>query len=121
MGESGESEETVLMVSIVENVKSFGFVECTSVLEVEIVVCVCWLVFSAGLEDGIIGVNAEALRPSVVEYAEDREVNVLDIIFVNVGPFSVEDNVVSSVEPLLLVDDSNVVVLMRGTAVVNVD
>lgn len=121
MGESGESEETVLMVSIVENVKSFGFVECTSVLELEIVVCVCLLVSSAGLEDGIDGVNAEALRLSVVENAEDIEVKVLDIIFVTVGPFSVEDNVVSHVEPLLLVDDSNVVVLIEDIAVVNVD
>lgn len=109
------------MVSNVENVESFGSVECTSVLEVEIVVFVCWLVSSAGLDEGIDRVNAEALRPSVVEDIEDGEENVLDIIFVTVGPFSVEDNVVSSVEPLLLVDDSNVVMLMRGTAVVNVE
>ncbi len=42
-------------------------------------------------------------------------------IFVTVGPFPVEDNVVSCVKKLSLVDDCDVIVLIGVTAVVNVD
>ncbi len=53
-------------------------------------------------------VNSDVLCPSVVVDSEDGDVAVVD-------------NVVSSVEPLSSVDDSNVDVLVGVITVVNVD
>ncbi len=61
MGEAGESEEIVPVVSSCGTVELFDCVECISVIEVEIMVCVCWLACSAGLEDGNDMVNAEII------------------------------------------------------------
>ncbi len=61
-------------------------------------VCICWLVVCSALDVGnsvFDEVNSDVLCPSVVVDGEDRDVAVLD-------------NVVSSVEPLSNVDDSNV-------------
>ncbi len=69
------------------------------------------LVVSSALEVGIYVVdeiNSDVLCPSVAVDGEDGEVPI-------------EEDVVSSVELLSLVDDSNVVVVITHIAVVNVD
>ncbi len=74
-------------------------------------VCACWLVVCSTLEVGISvvdEVNSDVLCPSVIVDGEDGEVPV-------------EDNVVSSVEPLSNVDDSNVDMIVGVITVVNVD
>ncbi len=73
--------------------------------------CVCWLVVCSAPDVGISvfdEVNSDVLFPSVVVDGE-------------VGDVAVVDNVVSSVEPLSNVDDSNVDVLVEVITVVNVD
>ncbi len=73
--------------------------------------CVCWLVVCSAADVGISvvdEVNSDELCPSVVVDSEDGDVAVVD-------------NVVSSVEPLSSVDDSNVDVLVGVITVVNVD
>ncbi len=73
-------------------------------------VCVCWLVVCSAPDVGISvvdEVNSDELCCVVVD-GEDGEVPVVD-------------NVVSSVELLSNVDDSNVDVVMEDIAVVNVD
>ncbi len=80
-------------------------------VEVNREVCVCWLVVSSALEVGISVVdetNSDVLCPSVAVDGEDGEVPI-------------EEDVVSSVELLSLVDDSNVVVVIADIYVVNVD
>ena len=82
-----------------------------SVVEVNIEVCVPWLAVCSALELGISVVdeiNFDVLCPSVAVEGED-------------GDVPVEDDVVSSVELLSLVDDSIVVVVIGDIAVVNVD
>ncbi len=49
------------MVSSCGNVEFIDRVECVSVIEVEIMVSVWWLVCSAGLEDGNDMANAETI------------------------------------------------------------
>ncbi len=74
-------------------------------------VCVCWLVVCSTLEVGISVVDeisSDVPISSVVVEGEYGEV-----------PFVYE--VVSSVEPLSSVDDSNVDVLVGDITVVNVD
>ncbi len=74
-------------------------------------VCVCWLVVCPTLKVGISVVDeiiSDVPIPSVVKDGEDGDVAVVD-------------NVVSSVEPLSSVDDSNVDVLVGVITVVNVD
>ncbi len=74
-------------------------------------VCVCWLVVCSAPDVGVCvvdEVNSDVLCPSVVVDGEDGDVAVVD-------------NVVSSVEPLSSVDDSNVDVLVGVITVVNVD
>ncbi len=74
-------------------------------------VCVCWLVVCSALEVGISVVdeiNSEVLCLSVAVDGED-------------GDVPIEEDVVSSVELLSLVDDSNVVVVIADISVVNVD
>ncbi len=74
-------------------------------------VCVCWLVFCSALDVGISVVDefsSDVLCPSVVVDGKDEEVSIVD-------------NVVSSVEPLSSVDNSNVDVLIGVITVVNVD
>ncbi len=74
-------------------------------------VCVCWLVVCSAPDVGnsvVDEVNSDVLCPSVVVDGEDGDVAVVD-------------NVVSSVEPLSSVDDSNVNVLVGVITVVNVD
>ncbi len=71
-------------------------------------VCICWLVVCSALYVGnsvVDEVNSDAICPSVVV---DGEVPVVD-------------NVVSSVELLSSVDDSNVDLLVGVITVVNVD
>ncbi len=73
--------------------------------------CVCWLVVCSAPDVGISvfdEVNSDVLCPSVVVDSEDGDVAVVD-------------NVVSSVEPLSSVDDSNVNMLVGVITVVNVD
>ncbi len=80
-------------------------------VEVNREVCVCWLVVCSALEVGISVVdeiNSDVLCPSVAVDGEDGEVPI-------------EEDVVSSVELLSLVDDSNVDILVGDIAVVNVD
>ncbi len=80
-------------------------------VEVNREVCVCWLVVSSALEVGISVVdeiNSDVLCPSVAVDSEDGEVPI-------------EEYVVSSVELLSLVDDSNVVVVIADISVVSVD
>ncbi len=80
-------------------------------VEVNRKVCVCWLVLSSALEVGISVVdeiNSDVLCLSVAVDGEDGEVPI-------------EENVVSSVELLSLVDDSNVVVVIADIFVVDVD
>ena len=82
-----------------------------SVVEVNIEVCVPWLVVCSSLEVDISVVdeiNSDVLCPSVAVDCED-------------GDVPVEDDVVSSVELLSLVNDSNVVVVIGDITVVNVD
>ncbi len=74
-------------------------------------VCVCWLVFWSALDVGISvvdEVNSDVRCPSVVVDGEDGEVPIVD-------------NVVSIVEPLSSVDDSNVDMIVGVITVVNVD
>ncbi len=74
-------------------------------------VCVCWLVVCSTLKVGISvvdEVNSDVLCPSVVVDGEDGEVPIVD-------------NVVSIVEPLSSVDDSNVDMIVGVITVVNVD
>ncbi len=71
-------------------------------------VCVCWLVVCSASDVGVCvvdEVNSDAICPSVVV---DGEVPVVD-------------NVVSSVELLSSVEDSNVDLLVGVITVVNVD
>ncbi len=80
-------------------------------VEVNREVCVCWLVVCSALEVGISVVdeiNSDVLCPSVAVDGEDGEVPI-------------EEDVVSSVELLSLVDDSNVDILVGDISVVNVD
>ncbi len=80
-------------------------------VEVNREVCVCWLVVSSALEVGISVVdkiNSDVLCPSVIVDNEDGEVLVVD-------------NIVSAVDPLSPVEDSNVVVVIADISVVNVD
>ncbi len=80
-------------------------------VEVNREVCVCWLVVCSALEVGISVVdeiNSDVLCPSVVVDGEAGEVPI-------------EEDVVSSVELLSLVDDSNVVLVITDISVVNVD
>ncbi len=74
-------------------------------------VCVCWLVVCSTLEEDITvvdEVNSDAICPSVVENSED-------------GDGSFVNNVVSTVVPLSIVDDSNVDVPVGDIPVANVD
>ncbi len=74
-------------------------------------VCVCWLVVCSSLDVGISAVDefsSDVLCPFVVVDGKDEEVSIVD-------------NVVSSVEPLSIVDDSNVDMLVGVITVVNVD
>ncbi len=73
-------------------------------------VCIGWLVVCSALDVGnsVVEVNSDVLCPSVVVDGEDGDVAVVD-------------NVVSSVEPLSNVDDSNVDMLIGVITVVNVD
>ncbi len=71
----------------------------------------CWLVVCSTLEVGISvvdEVNSDALCPSVVVDGTDKELSIVD-------------NIVSSVEPLSSVDDSNVDMIVGVITVVNVD
>ncbi len=80
-------------------------------VEVNREVCVCWLVVCSALEVGISFVdeiNSDVLCPSVAVDGEDGEVPI-------------EEDVVSSVELLSLVDNSNAVVVIVDISVVNVD
>ncbi len=80
-------------------------------VEVNREVCVCWLVVSSALEVGISVVdkiNSDVLCLSVAVDGEDEEVLVVD-------------NIVSAVDPLSPVEDSNVVVVIADISVVNVD
>ncbi len=73
-------------------------------------VCICWLVVCSALDVGnsvVDEVNSDVLCPSVVVDGEDGDVAVVD-------------NVVSSVEPLSNVDDSNVDDVKEDIAVVYV-
>ncbi len=73
-------------------------------------VCICWLVVCSALDVGnsvFDEVNSDVLCPSVVVDGEDGDVAVVD-------------NVVSSVEPLSNVDDSNVDDVKEDLAVVYV-
>ncbi len=70
-------------------------------------VCICWLVVCSALDEDVSvvdEVNSDAICPSVVV---DGEVPVVD-------------NVVSSVEPLSNVDDSNLDDVIEDIAVVYV-
>ena len=74
-------------------------------------VCACWLVVCSTLEVGISvvdEVNSDVLCLSVEIDCEDRE--VLDVY-----------TEVCTVDPLSLVDDSNVDMLVGDITVVNVD
>ena len=74
-------------------------------------VLACWLVVCSTLEVGISAVDeisSDVLCPSVVVDGKDGEVPVVD-------------NVISSVEPLSSVDDSNVDVLIGVKTVVKID
>ncbi len=74
-------------------------------------VCICWLVVCSALDVGnsvVDEVNSDVLCPSVVVDGEDGDVAVVD-------------NVVSSVEPLSSVDDSNVDLLVGVITVVKID
>ncbi len=80
-------------------------------VEVNREVCVCWLVVCSALEVGISAVdeiNSDVLCPSFVVDNEEGVVLVVDIT-------------VSAVDPLSLVDDFNVDILVGDIAVVNVD
>ncbi len=73
-------------------------------------VCVCWLVVCSAPDVGnsvVDEVISDVLCPSVVVDGED-------------GDVAVADNVVSSVEPLSNVDDSNVDDVIEDIAVVYV-
>ncbi len=75
-------------------------------------VCVCWLVDCCTLDEDISvidEVHFDVICPSVVDNGDDKAKEVL------------LDIIVSSVEPLSSVDDSNVDVLVGDTAVANVD
>jgi len=72
--------------------------------------CICWLVVCSALDVGnsvVDEVNSGVLCPFVVVNGED-------------GVVAVVDNVVSSVEPLSNVDDSNVDDVIEDIVVVNV-
>ncbi len=74
-------------------------------------VCACWLVVCSTVDKDIsvaVEVNSDVLCTSIVVDGEDGEVPI-------------EEDVVSSVELLSLVDDSNVVVVIADISVVNVD
>ncbi len=74
-------------------------------------VCVCWLVVCPTLKvviSVVDEISSDVPIPSAVIDGEDGDVAVVD-------------NVVSSVEPLSSVDDSNVDVLVGVITVVNVD
>ncbi len=75
-------------------------------------VCICWLVVCSALDVGnsvVDEVNSDVLCPFVVVDGEDGD-----------GDVPVVDNVVSSVEPLSNVDDSNVDDVKEDIAVVYV-
>lgn len=85
--------------------------DSVSVVEGNWVVCVCWLVLCSTVDEDISvvdAINSDVLCPSVIVDNEDGEVLFVDII-------------VSTVDPLSLVDDSNVVVVIADISVVNVD
>ncbi len=74
-------------------------------------VCACWLVVCSTVDKDISvddEVNSDVLCTSIIVDGEDGEVPI-------------EEDVVSSVELLSLVDDSNVDILVGDIAVVNVD
>ncbi len=74
-------------------------------------VCVCWLVVCSKVDEDISvadEINSVVLCPSVVVDGEAGEVPI-------------EEDVVSSVELLSLVDNSNAVVVIVDISVVNVD
>ncbi len=80
-------------------------------VEVNTEVRVCWLVVCSALEVGISAVdeiNSDVPCPSFIVDNEDGEVLVVD-------------NIVSAVDPLSPVEDSNVDILVGDIAVVNVD
>ncbi len=80
-------------------------------VEVNREVCVSWVVVCSALEVDISVVdeiNSDVLCPSSVVDGE-------------AGVAPIEEDEVSSVELLSLVDDSNVVVVIAGISVVNVD
>ncbi len=72
-------------------------------------VCVCWLVVCSAPDVGISVVN-KVISDVLCCVVVDGENGAVPIV----------DNVVSSVEPLSNVDDSNVDVVMEDIAVVNV-
>ncbi len=83
-----------------------------SVVDLNGVVCVCWLVVCpAHLNVGISVVDEVISDVPLSFCCKDGED----------GDVAVVDNVVSSVEPLSSVDDSNVDVLVGVITVVNVD
>ncbi len=108
----GDSNVVVVIADIyVVNVGGAVVVGSVSVVEVNTEVCVCWLVVCSALELGISAVdeiNSNVLCPSVIVDNEDGEVLAVD-------------NIVSAVDPLSPVEDSNVDILVGDIAVVNVD
>ncbi len=81
-------------------------------------VCVCWLVVCSTLEVGISDVDEviSGVLCCVVVDGENGEVPIVDN-----GEVPIVDNVVSIVEPLSSVDDSNVDMIVGVITVVNVD
>ncbi len=74
-------------------------------------ICACWLVVCSTVDKDISladEVNSDVLCTSIVVDGEDGEVPI-------------EEDVVSSVELISLVDDSNVDILVGDIAVENVD
>ncbi len=93
-------------------------------VEVNRDVCVCWLVVASSLEVGISVVdemNSDVLCLSVAVDGEDGEVPIDDSNVDEAGEVPIEEDVISSVELLSFVDDSNVVVVIADISVVNVD
>ncbi len=101
----------VIAYIYVVNVDGAVVVGSVSVIEVNTEVCVCWFVVCSALEVGISAVdeiNTDVLCPSVIADNEDGEVIVVY-------------NIVSAVDPLSPVEDSNVDILVGGLAAVNVE
>ncbi len=80
-------------------------------VEVNREVCVCWLVVCSALEVGISVVD-EINSDCTLSFCRCR---------CEAGEVPIEEDVVSSVELLSLVDDSNVVLVIADISVVNVD